>query len=42
MGSAALGEAAKSIRDWSMTNGRGTLSGASKAAEQFGELVFND
>src|SRR5437016_10153144 len=42
MGSAALGEAIKSIREWSMTNGRGTLSSASKAAEQFGELVFND
>src|SRR5262245_62043737 len=42
MGSAALAEAVKSIRDWSMTNGRGTLSSDSKAAEQFGELVFND
>jgi len=41
MGSAALGEAIKSIREWSMTNGRGTLN-SSKAAEQFGELVFND
>jgi glutamine synthetase len=42
MGSAALAEAVKSIRDWSMTEGRTALPTPSKAAEQFGALVFND
>jgi glutamine synthetase len=42
MGSAALSEAVKSIRDWSMTEGRSTSVSPSKAAEQFGSLVFND
>jgi glutamine synthetase len=42
MGSAALAEAVKSIRDWSMTEGRTTTVSASKAAEQFGALVFSD
>jgi glutamine synthetase len=32
----------KSIRDWSMTEGRSTSVSPSKAAEQFGSLVFND
>src|SRR5258705_2608700 len=41
MGSAALAEAAKSIRDWSLNEGRGSTS-RSKAAEAFGSLVFND
>src|SRR5207237_5255322 len=41
MGSAALAEAAKSIRDWSISEGR-TSVGPSKAAELFGSLVFND
>jgi glutamine synthetase len=42
MGSAALAEAVKSIRDWSMNEGRMTTPTASKVAEQFGALVFND
>jgi glutamine synthetase len=42
MGSAALAEAVKSIRDWSITEGRTSLVSPSKAAEQFGALVFND
>ena len=41
MGSAALAEAAKSIRDWSMNEGRTSASPA-KASELFGSLVFND
>jgi glutamine synthetase len=41
MGSAALGEAAKSIRDWSLSASRGSTS-PSKAADDFGSLVFND
>jgi glutamine synthetase len=41
MGSAALAEAAKSIRDWSMSDRTWTLP-AVKAAEAFGSLVFND
>jgi glutamine synthetase len=41
MGSAALSEAARSIRDWSLHQERGT-STPSKMAEQFGALVFND
>jgi glutamine synthetase len=41
MGSAALAEAAKSIRDWSLANGAHTVP-AVKAAEVFGSLAFND
>ncbi len=41
MGSAALSEAAKSIRDWSVTEGR-TATLPANAAEAFGSLVFND
>src|SRR6476620_4241736 len=41
MGSAALAEAAKSIRDWSLANGTHT-SPAIKATELFGSLCFND
>ncbi len=41
MGSVALSEAAKSIRDWSVSEGRiATLP--ANAAEAFGSLVFND
>ena len=42
MGSAALAEAIKSIRDWSMTEGRTASTTPSKVAEQFGAYVFND
>jgi glutamine synthetase len=41
MGSLALAEAARSIRDWSIAN-RTTSTAPSKTAEQFGSLVFND
>jgi glutamine synthetase len=41
MGSAALSEAIKSIRDWSMNEGR-TLTTPAKATELFGSLAFND
>jgi len=41
MGSAALSEAIKSIREWSSTEGRTTTPPA-KAAELFGSLVFHD
>src|SRR5262245_59336991 len=41
MGSAALAEAARSIRDWSLNEGRASTS-PSNAAELFGSLVFND
>src|SRR5678816_3362365 len=41
MGSAALAEAAKSIRDWSLANGTHT-SPAIKATDVFGSLCFND
>jgi glutamine synthetase len=41
MGSAALAEAAKSIRDWSLTD-RTSTSPAVRAADVFGSLVFND
>ncbi|HEU5255735.1 MAG TPA: glutamine synthetase III [Vicinamibacterales bacterium] len=41
MGSAALAEAARSIRDWSMANRTASIT-PSKTAEQFGSLVFND
>jgi glutamine synthetase len=42
MGSAALSEAVKSIRNWSMNEGRAAAPPAPKVAEQFGALVFND
>src|SRR5678816_4595424 len=41
MGSAALAEAAKSIRDWSLANGVHTPPTV-KATEVFGSLCFND
>src|SRR5688572_2325183 len=41
MGSAALAEAAKSIRDWSLAN-RLSTSPAVRAADVFGSLVFHD
>ncbi len=41
MGSAALSEAVKSIREWSMGNGRASATPV-KAAELFGTLAFND
>ena len=41
MGSAALSEAAKSIRDWSINEGRTHVT-PPKATELFGSLVFND
>jgi glutamine synthetase len=41
MGSAALAEAAKSIRDWSLTN-RISTSPATRAADVYGSLVFHD
>jgi glutamine synthetase len=41
MGSAALSEAAKSIRDWSLTD-RTSSSPAVRAADVFGSLVFHD
>ena len=41
MGSAALAEAVKSIREWSMSEDRTTAPPA-KVAEMFGSLVFND
>jgi glutamine synthetase len=41
MGSAALFEAAKSIRDWSLNEGR-AASAPTNAAEVFAQLVFND
>jgi glutamine synthetase len=41
MGSVALSEAVKSIREWSMSEGRASSSPA-KAAETFGSLAFND
>src|SRR5262245_52169160 len=41
MGSAALSEAAKSIRDWSLADRASTMP-AVKAADVFGSLVFND
>ena len=42
MGSAALADAVKSIRDWSMTGGRAALTSPTKVAELYGSLVFND
>jgi glutamine synthetase len=41
MGSAALSEAIKSIREWSLNEGSASTA-PSKASEQFGSLVFND
>ena len=41
MGSAALAEAARSIRDWSIENRTASIAPA-KTAELFGSLVFND
>src|SRR5688572_11679213 len=41
MGSAALSEAAKSIRDWSINASR-TSTPPANAAEAFGSLVFSD
>lgn len=41
MGSAALGEAIKGIREWSMTEGR-TTSRPPLVSDIFGSLVFND
>jgi glutamine synthetase len=41
MGSAALAEAAKSIRDWSL-NDRTSTTPAVRAADVFGSLVFHD
>ena len=41
MGSAALSEAVKSIRDWSMNENRVAITPA-KAGDLFGSLVFND
>ena len=41
MGSAALSEAVKSIREWSMGEGRASATPV-KAAELFGTLAFND
>ena len=41
MGSAALSAAAKSIRDWSVTEGRTNVM-PPKATDAFGSLVFND
>jgi glutamine synthetase len=42
MGSAALAEAVKSIRDWSLNEGRNAVPSPSKVTEQFGALVFHD
>jgi glutamine synthetase len=41
MGSAALSEAIRSIREWSMNEGRATTAPVN-AVEQFGSLAFND
>ena len=41
MGSAALAEAAKSIRDWSLAD-RTSSAPAVRAADAFGSLVFTD
>ena len=42
MGSSALSEAVKSIRDWSQNEGRVSTSSPTKAADTFGSLVFGD
>ena len=41
MGSAALSEAIKSINEWSLNEGVASTS-PSKAAEEYGSLVFSD
>src|SRR5690349_4095106 len=41
MGSVALSEAIKSIREWSMSEGRPNAA-PGKATDAFGSLVFND
>ena len=41
MGSAALGDAIKNIRDWAMTEGRQAKMPA-RVSDVFGSLVFND
>ena len=41
MGSAALGDAIRNIRDWSMTEGRHAKAPA-RVSDVFGSLVFND
>src|SRR5829696_5651535 len=41
MGSAALGDAIKNIRDWAMTEGRQVKTPA-RVSDVFGSLVFND
>jgi glutamine synthetase len=41
MGSAALGDAIKSIRDWAMTEGRQAKAPV-RVSDVFGSLVFND
>jgi glutamine synthetase len=41
MGSAALGDAIKTIREWAMTEGRQTRQPA-RVSDLFGALVFND
>jgi glutamine synthetase len=41
MGSAALAEAIRSIREWSMSEGR-TITNLGNAAEIYGSLAFND
>jgi glutamine synthetase len=41
MGSAALGDAIKSIHDWAMTEGRAAKTPA-RVSDIFGSLVFND
>jgi glutamine synthetase len=42
MGSAALSEAIKSIREWSLNEGRVSTASTVKATDAFGSLVFND
>src|SRR5947207_4432196 len=42
MGSAALSEAVKSIREWSLNEGRVSTVPSVKATDTFGSLVFND
>jgi glutamine synthetase len=42
MGSAALADAIKGIREWSLTEGRTAPTTRPKATEVFGSLVFND
>ena len=42
MGSAPLSEAIKSIREWSLHEGRVSTASSVKATDAFGSLVFND